>query len=90
VYYVPPLAPVPLNPDGSFNENGERIPMSYLESLFGPDVNGSVDTLKAEMEKRRRGESSELMDILVMYKWEEALGPFTSDPAEIVWSANGA
>ena len=85
VYYVPPMAPVPFNADGSPNEGASRIPPEYLESLFGPDVHGALDTLKSELEKRRRGEPSELMDTLILYRWLDALGPFTKDPAEIVW-----
>jgi DMSO reductase family type II enzyme iron-sulfur subunit len=85
VYYVPPLAPAPLNRDGSVNENEDRIPPEYLESLFGPAVHGALDTLRVEMEKRRRGEPSELMDILILYRWADALGPFSRNPADIVW-----
>jgi len=85
VYYVPPLAPAPLNEDGSANESGSRIPPEYLESLFGSEVHGALETLKAEMERRRRGEPSDLMDILIMYEWKEALGPFARDPVDIVW-----
>jgi ethylbenzene hydroxylase subunit beta/complex iron-sulfur molybdoenzyme family reductase subunit beta len=85
VYYVPPLAPAPLNADGSANESASRIPPEYLESLFGADVNGALDSLKAEMEKKRQGEGSEMMDALIMYEWKEALGPYPRDPAEIVW-----
>ncbi len=86
VYYIPPLSPVPINADGTWNEGGDRIPAAYLESLFGPPVHGAVDTIKAEMAKRRSGQPSELMDLLVMYKWEEALGHLRRDPADIVWS----
>jgi ethylbenzene hydroxylase subunit beta/complex iron-sulfur molybdoenzyme family reductase subunit beta len=86
VYYVPPLAPAPLNKDGSANESGSRIPPEYLESLFGPGVHGALETVKAELDKRRRGEPSELMDTLIMYEWKEALGPFARDPADIVWA----
>jgi Fe-S-cluster-containing dehydrogenase component len=86
VYYGPPLAPAPLNEDGSANESGSRIPPEYLESLFGPEVHGAVETLKAELDRRRRGEPSELMDILIMYEWKEALGPFARDPVDIVWT----
>jgi DMSO reductase family type II enzyme iron-sulfur subunit len=85
VYYVPPLSPAPLNEDGSFNENEPRIPPSYLESLFGPDVHGALDMLKVELDKKRRGEDSALMDILIMYRWKEALGHLDRDPADIVW-----
>ncbi|MEE8347074.1 MAG: respiratory nitrate reductase subunit beta, partial [Dehalococcoidia bacterium] len=85
VYYVPPLAPAPLNPDGSANEGASRIPTAYLESLFGTDVNRALDTLKQEMAKKRNGKDSALMDALIMYEWNEALGPYAKDPAEIVW-----
>jgi len=86
VYYVPPLAPAPLNEDGSPNENASRIPPELLESLFGPAVHGALDRLRAEMDKRRSGQPSDLMDILIMYQWKEALGPLARDPADIVWT----
>jgi hypothetical protein len=35
------------------------------------------------MDKVREGGSSELMKTLIAYKWQELLGPFTADPAEI-------
>ena len=67
VYYVPPLSGPP-----KFDENGkligeERIPVEYLEKLFGKEVHQALKTLKTEMEKRKRGEQSELMDILIAY-----------------------
>jgi ethylbenzene hydroxylase subunit beta/complex iron-sulfur molybdoenzyme family reductase subunit beta len=85
VFYVPPLSPAPLNPDGSINESGERIPPEYLESLFGPEVHQTLSNLKEEMGKKRRGEASEAMDALILYEWKDALGPFARDPAEIKW-----
>ncbi len=85
VFYVPPLAPAPLNEDGSINEAGDRIPPEYLESLFGKDVHKALGNLKDEIAKKRRGESSEVMDALILYEWKDALGPFDRDPAEITW-----
>ncbi len=85
VFYVPPLAPAPLNPDGSPNENADRIPPEYLESLFGPKVHAALANLKAEIAKKRNGQPSEAMDALILYNWKDALGPFTKDPAEIKW-----
>ncbi|MFQ5697573.1 MAG: 4Fe-4S dicluster domain-containing protein [Myxococcota bacterium] len=85
VYYVPPLSPAPLREDGSFDEGGERIPPEYLEQLFGPRVHGALDVLRAELDRKRRGQDSELMDTLILYRWKDALGPFDRDPAEIVW-----
>ena len=87
VYYVPPLAPAPLNPDGSVDEEGSRIPLEYLESQFGPAVHTALATLKAELEKRRRGESSELLDTLILYNWKDALGHLHRDPADIEWTS---
>jgi steroid C-25 hydroxylase beta subunit len=86
VYYVPPLAPAPLNEDGSINTSASRIPQEYLRSLFGPEVGSALDTLKVELDRKRRGEGSEVMDALILYNWKDALGPFTRDPSEIVWA----
>jgi len=54
-----------------------RIPLSYLESLFGDSVGGALETLVAEREKRKQGTPSELMDLLIAYDWNQsfALGP---------------
>jgi len=85
VYYIPPLAPAPLREDGSFDESAPRIPPAYLESLFGPSVHGALDVLRSELDRKRRGQGSDLMDTLILYKWKDALGHLTRDPADIVW-----
>jgi ethylbenzene hydroxylase subunit beta/complex iron-sulfur molybdoenzyme family reductase subunit beta len=85
VYYVPPLAPAPLRDDRSFDEEAARIPPSYLESLFGPDVHGALDVLHTELDRKRRGQDSELMDQLILYRWKDCLGHLDRDPADIVW-----
>jgi ethylbenzene hydroxylase subunit beta/complex iron-sulfur molybdoenzyme family reductase subunit beta len=85
VYYVPPLSPAPLREDGSFDEGGDRIPMEYLESLFGSSVHGALDVLRTELDRKRRGQGSEVMDALILYRWTDALGHMGRDPAEISW-----
>ena len=85
MFYIPPLAPYRLNDDWSIDESTPRIPIEYLERLFGPRVNKALDTLKAEMAKTRRKEQSELMDMLIVYKWRELFKPFDRDPAELQW-----
>jgi ethylbenzene hydroxylase subunit beta/complex iron-sulfur molybdoenzyme family reductase subunit beta len=85
VFYVPPLSPAPLRGDGSFDESASRIPPAYLESLFGPEVHGALDLLRSELDRKRRGQGSELMDALILYRWKDALGHLARDPAEIVW-----
>ena len=85
VFYVPPLSPAPLREDGSFDESASRIPPAYLESLFGPEVHGALDLLRSELDKKRRGQGSEIMDALILYRWKDALGHLDRDPAEIVW-----
>ena len=87
VFYVPPLAPAPLNTDGSVKEEGSRIPPEHLESKFGPAVHSALDVLETEIEKRRNGESSELMDTLILYQWKDALSHLQRDPAEINWDS---
>jgi ethylbenzene hydroxylase subunit beta/complex iron-sulfur molybdoenzyme family reductase subunit beta len=85
VFYVPPLAPAPLREDGSFDDGADRIPPSYLEELFGPGVHGTLDVLRTELDKKRRGLDSELMDQLILYRWQDCLGHLSRDPADIVW-----
>ncbi|GGE63509.1 hypothetical protein GCM10011533_14940 [Streptosporangium jomthongense] len=70
VFYVPPLSP------SKFGENGEqldesRIPLSYLESLFGPRTGEVLDTLAEARQAKADGKGSELMDILIGYKHSE-------------------
>jgi DMSO reductase family type II enzyme iron-sulfur subunit len=68
VFYVPPQSPPKLDAEG--RATGEpRIPAAYLESLFGPRVHRALETLAAERERRRRGEPSELMDLLIAREW---------------------
>lgn len=72
VYYVPPvLSPPTFNDDMSIQEGSQRIPMEFLEKLFGPEVHHAAKVLKEEMEKRKRGEESELMDILISYSHKD-------------------
>jgi len=83
VFYVPPLSPYRLNDDMSIDHETPRIPNEYLESLFGPDVHAALGSLKSEMESVRNGGRSEMLSTLIAYKWQELLGPFTADPADI-------
>ncbi len=85
VFYIPPLSPFRIRPDGSIDESERRIPLSYLESLFGPRVRAALQTLEGEIAKRRRQQPTELIDLLIAYEWKEMFGPFTRDPAEITW-----
>jgi hypothetical protein len=69
VFYVPPMSPPKLDDRG--RPTGKpRIPDAYLESIFGGAVHAALATIKQEREKRRRGEASELMDILIAYDWK--------------------
>jgi len=83
VYYVPPLAPPCFDENGEIDETNPRIPLDYLRYLFGPDVDRALTTLKDEMAKKRRGEESELMDILIAVKWGDMFKPFDRDPADL-------
>jgi ethylbenzene hydroxylase subunit beta/complex iron-sulfur molybdoenzyme family reductase subunit beta len=83
IFYVPPLAPARLNEDGSPDETAPRIPLGYLEGLFGPRVGDALATLKTEMARTRDGGKSQLMDLLTVFRWQELFGPFTRDPSKI-------
>jgi DMSO reductase family type II enzyme iron-sulfur subunit len=79
VFYVPPMSPPRLDAAGRPIDQ-PRIPSSYLESLFGEAVVAALETLRAEREKRRRGEPSELMDLLIAYDWNESFALSSGAP----------
>ena len=84
VFYVPPLAPSAFNEGGEFDDTKRRIPAEYLRERFGPGVDAALETIEREREKTTRGESSELMDILISRDWNDLMGPFTQNPAELI------
>lgn len=72
VFYVPPLpGPPKFDAVGRPIAGSERIPMTYLEGLFGPGVRKVVATLDKEMARKREGKPSELMDVLIAFKQQE-------------------
>jgi ethylbenzene hydroxylase subunit beta/complex iron-sulfur molybdoenzyme family reductase subunit beta len=84
VFYVPPLSPPRVTPSGRPDLSRPRIPLEYLESLFGPRVQEALATLEAEKAKRARGEASELMDLLIVYRWPDGVFPaLAKDPATL-------
>jgi DMSO reductase family type II enzyme iron-sulfur subunit len=77
VFYVPPMSPPKIGPDGQPTDE-PRIPLAYLEKLFGPAVHNALATVDAERAKKKAGQPSELMDILIAYDWNQN---FHIDPA---------
>lgn len=75
VYYVPPILPCKVSETGKVDLSAPRVPDAYLEKLFGPRVREALRVLAAEKDKKRRGESSELMDTLIVYKWPDDIFP---------------
>jgi DMSO reductase family type II enzyme iron-sulfur subunit len=68
VFYVPPMSPPALDAQGRPTA-APRIPVESLEALFGAKVRDALATLERERAKRKRGEPSELMDLLIAYDW---------------------
>jgi ethylbenzene hydroxylase subunit beta/complex iron-sulfur molybdoenzyme family reductase subunit beta len=83
VFYVPPQSPPAFDKNGEFDFTKSRIPIEYLRELFGPGVDKALATIAKEREKTARGRKSELMDILISRDWNDLLGPFTENPAEL-------
>ena len=70
VYYVPPILPPNFDAEGRFDEENPRVPMEYLRYLFGPKVDAALITLHEEMDKKKAGKASELMDLLIAHDWK--------------------
>ncbi|MEM7425723.1 MAG: 4Fe-4S dicluster domain-containing protein [Pseudomonadota bacterium] len=82
VFYIPPLAPPSFDEDGNPTDE-DRIPMDYLESLFGPQVRPALELLKAEKAKKKAGQESDLMDTLIARNWLDLFGPFGTNPKDV-------
>ncbi|MCL2160793.1 MAG: 4Fe-4S dicluster domain-containing protein [Betaproteobacteria bacterium] len=65
VFYVPPfLGPGIEDAKGNLSDK-PKIPLEHLEKLFGFDVYNALKLLRTEREKKVKGLSSELMDVLI-------------------------
>jgi DMSO reductase family type II enzyme iron-sulfur subunit len=69
VYYVPPILPPAFDAEGRFSDE-PRVPMEYLRYLFGPGVDAALITIQEEMDRRKEGKASELMDLLIAKDWK--------------------
>ncbi len=69
VFYVPPILPPTFDDEGRFSDE-PRVPMDYLRYLFGPDVDQALITIMQEMENKKEGKASELMDLLIARDWK--------------------
>ena len=69
VFYVPPVLPPAFDDEGRFSDES-RIPLEYLRYLFGPEVDQALVTIMDEMERKREGKASELMDLLIARDWK--------------------
>jgi DMSO reductase family type II enzyme iron-sulfur subunit len=70
VFYVPPLSPPKFNPNGDLTEE-PRIPGELLIKLFGPTVPKVLSIIEEEISRKRAGDPSELMDLLIGYVHRE-------------------
>ena len=86
VFYVPPTNPKKLAEDGTLDHSESRIPQAYMRSLFGDAGIDAIAVVAEEIQKVRDGGMSELMDLLVVYKWTDMFGGFDKDPATIQWT----
>ncbi len=76
VYYVPPFIRPSRFEDGTRPTGEADIPIELLRSYFGTQVDAALATLREERAKAARGEKSELMDALIIYRWSDAFVPF--------------
>jgi len=86
VFYVPPTGPMSYDEQGHLDPSTPRIPAEYIRSLFGEAGLKALAIVEGEREKASRGESSELMDILIGYEWKDMFGGFDRDPSKIEWT----
>jgi len=76
VYYVPPFIRPTTFAAGNQPTGLADIPADLLRKYFGSGVDQAIATLKEHRARTERGEPSELMDLLIIYKWADAFTPF--------------
>lgn len=74
VFYVPPFLGPEMEDTKGLADGSPRIPEDYLEAQFGPAVRTALATLRSEQAKRRKGEPSPLMDLLIAYQRSDLVG----------------
>lgn len=79
VYYVPPFIRPSRLEAGNRPAAEADIPIDLLRCYFGPQVDAALATLREHREKAARNEPSELMDLLIIYRWADAFAPFKVD-----------
>lgn len=79
VYYVPPFVRPPQFGSGNMPTAHADIPIELLRAYFGPRVDQALATLKEHREKAAQGQPSELMELLIIYRWADAFTPFSVD-----------
>jgi dimethylsulfide dehydrogenase subunit beta/complex iron-sulfur molybdoenzyme family reductase subunit beta len=65
VYYVPPFNPPKSGNAGRSILEDPRLPLDYLEYLFGSEVVTVIRRLEGELKKAQAGEMSELLQLLI-------------------------
>ncbi len=83
IFYIPPMSPYSLKEDMSIDYETPRIPPEYLEYLFGPQVHSALGKIQSELKGVREGNSSEILDTLIVYNWLDLFGKYTVDPGTL-------
>jgi len=65
VYYVPPFNPPKEGNAGKSILDDPRLPLDYLQYLFGPKVVSVIEFLESELTKAQSGENSEVLQLLI-------------------------
>lgn len=68
VFYVPPVLGPGMEDSVGNATDKPKIPLEQLQGLFGAGVGDVLKLLKAEREKKMKGQASELMDILIGHR----------------------
>ncbi len=76
VYYIPPFIRPTTFAEGNRPTEKADIPVDLLRTYFGTGIDNALSTLREHRAKAENGEPSELMELLIIYKWADAFTPF--------------
>lgn len=88
IYYVPPFIRPNRIGEGNELEAQNDIPVEKLREYFGPEVDQALDTLNEHRARANEGDVSELMNMLIIYKFADAFTPFKTEAPAVIPTKN--
>lgn len=84
IYYIPPFIRPNFIGEGKHLDAQKDLPIEKLREYFGPGVDQAIETLNEHRARATDGDVSELMQMLIVYKFADAFTPFSTEAPKAI------